>query len=108
MGVGPLDALAESHGSLGREYEASLRILREARTIMDLETMEWDFGLAGVVYGWSGCWEETPFATLPATALPEVVPSRDRAIGSIRGVPLGSGEGTALRGVVVGPILENQ
>ena len=29
---GRLDALAESHWALGREYEASLRMLREAHT----------------------------------------------------------------------------
>ena len=29
---GRFDALAELHGALGREYEASLRMLREART----------------------------------------------------------------------------
>ena len=30
--TGRLDALAESHGAIGREYEASLRMLPEART----------------------------------------------------------------------------
>ena len=65
---------------------------------MDLEMMEWDDGLVGAVCGGSGCWEGTPFATLPATAMPEVVPSSDRAIRSVRRVPLGSGEGMALGG----------
>ena len=30
--LGWLNTLAESHGALGREYQASLRMLREART----------------------------------------------------------------------------
>ena len=70
--------------------------------------MEWDDRLVGAVCGGSGCWEGTPFATLPDTALPEVVPSSDRAIGSVYGVPLRLRKRAAPGGVIVGAILGDQ
>ncbi len=78
---------------------------------MDLEAMDWDERLVSAVCGGSTCWKNSPAEkTIPiATALPNIVPSSDKSIGIIRGIPCPNVENRfALLNVVVGSILGDQ
>jgi len=70
---------------------------------MNLETMDWDESLVEAVCSGSPCWgNKVDGATLPvATALPKIVPSSDRTIGTIHGL-------ACLKDVVLGSILGDQ
>lgn len=71
---------------------------------MDLEEMNWDKDLVKAVCGGSRCWKDKVdgATSLPVeTALPKIVPSSDRTIGTIHSIP-------ALEGVVLGAILGDQ
>jgi glycerol kinase len=79
---------------------------------MNLESMDWDVSLVDAVCGGSSCWKsgKVDGATLPiTTALPKIVPSSDKTIGTIRGLPFSdSMNKVALKDVVIGSILGDQ
>lgn len=80
---------------------------------MNLETVDWDESLVKAVCGGSSCWKTSSEVdgTIPlATALPKIVPSSDRDIGTIHGIPCCSNleNKVALKDVIIGSILGDQ
>mmetsp|Transcript_10861 Transcript_10861/g.19668 ORF Transcript_10861/g.19668 Transcript_10861/m.19668 type:complete len:619 (-) Transcript_10861:138-1994(-) len=99
------DRLAHEAGVFKTDVSNASRWL-----FMDLERMDWDETLVEAVCGGSACWKNNKanddgvaiFTSLPVeTALPKIVPSSDRAIGSINSI-------FCLKGVVIGSILGDQ